>query len=118
MAFQVHDVFKAMAAQSPSPLGRLYADGGPSQNTFLMQCVADTLEHTITQCDAPEASALGAAYLAGLSLGIWPDLAAISALPRAGHSLFPQRSDAAERLRVWRDAIYRSTLSIPSTMSE
>ena len=118
MAFQVHDVFKAMAAQSPSPLGRLYADGGPSQNTFLMQCVADTLEHTITQCDTPEASALGAAYLAGLSLGIWPDLAAISALPRAGHSLFPQRSDAADRLQVWQDAIYRSTLPIPSTMSE
>jgi len=118
MAFQVHDVFKAMSAQSPAPLGRLYADGGPSRNTFLMQCVADTLNHTVIQCDAPEASALGAAYLAGLSLGIWPDLAAISALPRAGHSLFPQVSDAADRLRVWQDAIYRSTLPFPSTKSE
>lgn len=118
MAFQVHDVFKAMSAQSPTPLGRLYADGGPSENTFLMQCVADTLNHAIIQCDAPEASALGAAYLCGLSLGVWPDLAAIAALPRAANAIAPRASDAADRLRVWQDAIYRSTVPGPSTMSE
>lgn len=118
IAFQVHDVFKAMSSQSPTPLGRLYADGGPSQNTFLMQCVADTLNHAIIQCDAPEASALGAAYLAGLTLGIWPDLAAIAALPRAVNAIAPQVSDAADRLRVWQDAIYRSTVPGPSSMSE
>ncbi|QRM57232.1 FGGY-family carbohydrate kinase [Sinorhizobium sp. BG8] len=118
IAFQVHDVFKAMASQSPTPLGRLYADGGPSKNEFLMQCVADTLNHTIIQCDAPEASALGAAYLAGLSLGIWQDLAAIAALPRMGNKIAPRASDTPERLQVWQDAIYRSTVSRPSSMSE
>ena len=118
MAFQVHDVFAVMAAQSPAPLGRLYADGGPSRNTFLMQCVADILDHPLIQCDAPEASALGAAYLAGLSLGIWPDLAAIAALPRSGHLLKPQPSDRADRLRVWHDAISRSTLPLTSSKGE
>ncbi len=118
IAFQVHDVFQAMAAQSPAPLGRLYADGGPSRNDFLMQCVADMLDHAIIQCDAPEASALGAAYLAGLTLGVWPDLAAVAALPRAATTIAPRGSDAAQRLRVWRDAIYRSTVAGPSTMSE
>ncbi|MDI7925167.1 FGGY family carbohydrate kinase [Ferirhizobium litorale] len=118
MAFQVHDVFKAMSVQSPTPLGHLYADGGPSRNSFLMQCVVDTLNHVITQCDAPEASALGAAYLAGLSLGVWPDLAVITALPRAGNPIAPRVSDATDRLLVWQDAIYRSTVPSPSTMSE
>jgi glycerol kinase len=118
IAFQVHDVFKAMSSQSPTRLGRLYADGGPSKNTFLMQCVADTLDHTIIQCDAPEASALGAAYMAGLTLGVWRDLAAIAALPRAVNILPPRTSDAADRLLVWQDAIYRSTVSAPSSMSE
>jgi glycerol kinase len=118
IAFQVHDVFKAMSSQSPTPLGRLYADGGPSKNTFLMQCVADTLQHAIIQSDAPEASALGAAYLAGLSLGVWPDLAAIAALSRAANPIAPRVNDATERLVVWKDAIYRSTLPGPSTMSE
>ncbi len=118
MAFQVHDVFRAMSAQSPAPLGRLYADGGPSKNTFLMQCVADTLDHAIIQSDAPEASALGAAYLAGLSLGVWSDLDTVAALPRSRIALAPRASDAAERLRVWQDAIYRSTVPATSTMGE
>lgn len=118
MAFQVHDVFAAMSAQSPAPLGKLYADGGPSQNTFLMQCVADTLNHALIQCDAPEASALGAAYLAGLTLGFWPDLAAIAALPRPGNLLSPRASDAADRLAVWQDAIARSTLAAPPSKGE
>ena len=110
MAFQVHDVFRAMSSISPAPLGNLYADGGPSKNDFLMQCVADMLDHTIIQSDAPEASALGAAYLAGLSLGIWPDLDAIARLPRQRKALPPRASDSAARLKVWKDAIYRSTI--------
>lgn len=118
IAFQAHDVFAVMSAQSPAPLGRLFADGGPSQNRFLMQCVADTLDHPLIQCDAPEASALGAAYLAGLSLGLWPDLATIAALPRKGTHLLPRPGDRADRLRVWREAISRSTLAMPSTNGE
>lgn len=109
MAFQVHDVVAAMSAQSPTPLGALYVDGGPSQNEFLMACVADMLAHPVIQRDAAEASALGAAYLAGLSLGIWPDLAAIAALPRSGKTIAPRATDRAKPLAVWRDAIARST---------
>lgn len=112
MAFQVHDVLAAMMAQSPAPLGRLYADGGPSKNTFLMQCVSDMIAHPLIQCEAPEASALGAAYLAGLTLGLW-DLAAIAALPHSDTTLQPQAWDRAARLPVWQDAIYRSTVSVP-----
>ena len=80
------------------------------KNTFLMQCVADTLDHPVIQCVAPEVSALGAAYLAGLSLGVWPDLAAIAALPRGHKVLPPQSGDRAARLAAWEDAIKRSTL--------
>lgn len=118
MAFQVHDVVAVMSAQSPAPLGRLFADGGPSTNRFLMQCVADTLNHSLIQCDAPEASALGAAYLAGLTLGVWSDVAAIAALPRHGQLLSPQSGDAKSRLRVWQDAISRSTLAASSSNGE
>lgn len=118
MAFQVHDVFVAMSSISPTPLGKLYADGGPSKNTFLMQCVANTLDHTVIQSDAPEASALGAAYLAGLSLGVWPDLDAIAALPRQRNALTPVQSDSAHRLKIWKDAIYRSTIATPAANGE
>jgi glycerol kinase len=118
IAFQVHDVLSAMKTQSGGMVGALYVDGGPSQNRFLMQCVADTLRHTVIQCEAPEASALGAAYLAGLSLGIFPDLAAISALPRRTTSIAPADTRDPPRMENWNDALARSTLDPATAKSE
>lgn len=118
IAFQVHDVFAAMAQQSPTGFGRLFVDGGPSQNRFLMQCVADMLEHPVIQRDAPEASALGAAYLAGLALGLWSDLQTVANLNSSGNNIAPTTSGKNEKLASWRDAIARSTLRIPSANSE
>ncbi|WP_320197507.1 FGGY family carbohydrate kinase [Agrobacterium sp. rho-13.3] len=118
IAFQVHDVFAAMGAQSPTGFGRLFVDGGPSQNRFLMQCVADMLEHPVIQRDAPEASALGAAYLAGLALGIWSDLETIASLNSSGNTIEPVPSSRNERLATWADAIARSTLPTASSNGE
>ncbi|WP_112310494.1 FGGY family carbohydrate kinase [Pseudogemmobacter bohemicus] len=118
LACQVHDVFAAMAAGAATPQGSISVDGGPSGNLFLMQCVADILNRPLTQCDAPEASALGAACLAGLSLGIWTDLSAIEALPRQTRLITPAPSDAVQRLATWRDAIFRSTVSPPAATGE
>ena len=118
IAFQVHDVVSAMKAQSGGEIGALSVDGGPSQNRFLMQCVADTLRHTVIQCEAPEASALGAAFLAGLSLGIFADLDAISALPRQTTTIAPGADETAERLKTWNDALARSTLDPAAAKSE
>ena len=109
IAFQVHDVIAAMRAQSGGQLGALYVDGGPSQNRFLMQCVSNLIEHAVIQCEAPEASALGAAYLAGLSLGLWKDLDTIEALPRSTQVIRPEQIDRTGLLNTWNDALARST---------
>ena len=109
IACQVHDVIAAMRAQSGGKLGALYVDGGPSQNRFLMQCVSNLIEHAVIQCEAPEASALGAAYLAGLSLGLWKDLDAIEALPRSTTVIRPEEIDRTGLLNTWNDALARST---------
>ena len=109
MAFQVYDVVAAMSAQSPAPLGALYVDGGPSRNDFLMQTVANVLGHPLIQRDAPEASALGAAYLAGLSLwGYGRTSTASRPFPR-GNDIAPARPSRSRPLAIWRDAIARST---------
>jgi glycerol kinase len=118
IAFQVHDVFAAMQSQNGGTIGALYVDGGPSKNTFLMQCVADLLQHPVIQCEAPEASALGAAYLAGLSLGMWPDLEAIARLPRSNTVIGPQLTISSEKLNTWSDAIARSTFAPPPANGE
>jgi len=109
IAFQVNDVITAMRTQSGGELGALYVDGGPSQNRFLMQCVSNLVEHTVIQCEAPEASALGAAYLAGLSLGLWRDLAVIERLPRTTQFITPMTVDRKDLLNTWNDALHRST---------
>ncbi len=118
IAFQVHDVIRAMRAQSGGELGALYVDGGPSQNRFLMQCVSNLIEHAVIQCEAPEASALGAAYLAGLSLGLWRDLEVIAALPRSTQTIVPGAADRATLLNTWNDALTRSTLALTPAKGE
>lgn len=118
IAFQVHDVVAVMRAQAPIALGLLHVDGGPSRNDFLMQTVANALGHPIVQRDAPEASALGAAYLAGLALGLWPNLDAVAVLPRNGKTIVPDGGSNPRPPAMWRDAIARSTCPIGSAMGE
>lgn len=112
IAFQVADVFHAVAAQSPGGLGRLFVDGGPSGNPFLMGIVADLLDHPVQPCDAPEVSAQGAAYLAGLTVGVWDGLDRLEALPKARSRIDPAIDvDARAGLRArWRDALARCLL--------
>jgi glycerol kinase len=109
IALQVHDVVEAMRRQFGQDFGSLFVDGGPSQNRFLMQCVADALGHPIIQREAPEVSALGAAYLAGLSLGVWESMDAIARIFRTGETIAPQRGHYSSKLDTWYDAIDRST---------
>ncbi|MCM2292443.1 FGGY-family carbohydrate kinase [Allorhizobium sp. BGMRC 0089] len=109
IAFQVHDVVAAMRAQADSATGRLFVDGGPSRNRFLMQCVADLLGQPVIQRDAAEASALGAAYLAGLAIGFWNTLDEIATLAEDGTAIAPHNGDQAARLALWQDAVTRAT---------
>jgi glycerol kinase len=109
IAFQVNDVFAAMKSQFGHDFGALYVDGGPSQNRFLMKCVANVLGHPVIQREAPEISALGAAYMAGLSLGIWKDLEAVSRISRNGNRIEPETDSQSEKMKTWKDAIDRST---------
>jgi glycerol kinase len=113
IALQVADVFEAMRLQAPRPLEQLLADGGPSANAWLMAIQADLIGVPVVPSEAPEASALGAAYLAGLSLGRWPRLSAVPALERV-HPRIAPRLDAVARERrraTWRAAVARARLS-------
>lgn len=113
IAFQVLDVF-AIMTQAAGGIGRLFVDGGPSRNPYLMQMVADALDHPVTPCRNSEASAIGAAHLAGLATGLWPDLESISKLANHADTLAPQQeTQARERdLDTWRKAVARTLLSV------
>jgi glycerol kinase len=73
VAYQVTDVVKAMEADSGFPLSELRVDGGASRNDLLMQFQADMLGVPVVRPKVTETTALGAAYLAGLAVGFYPD---------------------------------------------
>lgn len=111
LSHQVADVYEIMA-RTGSDFGRLFVDGGPSGNPYLMQLVANTLAHAVTPCRNTEASAIGAAHLAGLATRFWPDLAALSSLAAHGHPFQPQQTgEQVQTARdAWQEAIARTTL--------
>jgi glycerol kinase len=71
MAFSTKDVVDAMASVSGVTLSELKADGGAAANNWLMQFQADVLQVSVARPDLIETTALGAAGLAGLAVGVW-----------------------------------------------
>lgn len=71
IAFQVNEILKAMVLDSATELTELRVDGGATGNELLMQIQADLLGVPVVRSETAEATALGAAYLAGLATGVW-----------------------------------------------
>ncbi len=71
LAYQTRDVVDTMVAESGRPLTGLRVDGGAAANNFLMQFQADVLGATVDRPKVVETTALGAALLAGLGVGLW-----------------------------------------------
>ena len=113
LALQVLDIYKIMSEASPHGIGRLFVDGGPSRNTFLMTLVAGYLGHAVTTCRNTEASALGAAFLAGLATGVWPDLKTIASLQQDRQEIAPDMCPEKRKQAInsWQIAIARSTMT-------
>ena len=70
LAYQTRDVVDAMAADAGAPLRALRVDGGASANDFLMQFQADLLGVPVERPKLVETTAMGAAFLAGLGVGL------------------------------------------------
>ena len=107
IALQVADVFDAMSAETEVPLSQLLADGGGSRNAWLMQFQADLLGVPVVRDDAGEVSALGAAHLAGLAVGVWTSEAELASLLRTTTTFEPHMAGAerARRREGWQRAI-------------
>jgi len=110
IAFQNYDVLQSMQADAASPLRELRVDGGASANALLMQFQADLLGVPVARPRVTETTALGAANLAGLAVGLWPDASALAARWQVDRVFTPQRSrdEMSARLLRWREAVKRS----------
>jgi len=110
IAFQVADVVDAMVADGTPRPTALRVDGGAAANDLLLQLQADVLDVPIERPAVLETTALGAAYLAGLAVGFWPDLASIEANwaldRRFEPAMAPSRRERL--LEGWHRAVERS----------
>ena len=110
IAFQVADVVTAMEKDSGTRIRTLRVDGGACASDLLMQLEADTLGCTVERPVNIESTALGAAMLAGLGAGIWPDVGALSEIRSVDRRFESEITAQARRgrLKVWKKAVKRA----------
>jgi glycerol kinase len=119
IAYQVRDVFEAMRRDAGVELPELMTDGGASQNDFLMQCQADILGRPVVRNLSTDLSAIGAAWLAGLAVGLWRSTEELLALPRPEDRFEPRMSESERQARCagWDEAVSRAMLRAPTIQS-
>jgi glycerol kinase len=110
IAFQVCDVLRAMESDTGVAPSALRADGGASANDMLMQFQADLLGVSVERPAILETTALGAAYLAGLAVGVWSSVPEIAALRAPALRFEPKDrgSRMQEKYARWKAAVERS----------
>ena len=109
MAYQTADVIDLMERSTGMRVSELAVDGGASANNLLLGFQSDILGIPIVRPECVETTALGAAYLAGLAVGVYSSLDEIKANKRIARSFTPEK-DAnwrEERISVWRRAVER-----------
>ena len=107
LAYQVHDVLRAMEADSGIKLAALKVDGGASANNYLMQTQADLNKAPVRRPSCVETTAMGAAYLAGLAVGYWKskeDVIQNWAIDRSFEPSLPEEERLA-RINGWDRAV-------------
>ncbi len=92
IAYQITDVLDAMTGDSGIALSEVKTDGGPSKNTYLMQFLSDMARTTVLVSEQEELSAIGVAYLAGITAGVYKK-----------KEIFAQREYEVYRCKMERD---------------
>ncbi|MDB4974932.1 MAG: Glycerol kinase [Myxococcaceae bacterium] len=110
IAFQVADLARAMEADMGQSIGRLRVDGGASKNRLLMEFQGDLLGAVVERPSTIESTALGAAYLAGLAVGVFADRKAIASAHHIDWSYKPTMSldERSAHLERWARAVARA----------
>jgi glycerol kinase len=110
LAYQVVDLLEAMRKVSGRGLDRLAVDGGPTKNPVLMQLQSDLGQVAVEVTGTTNASVFGAACLAGMATGLWPDLSDLRNLGTPGTTYQPKMAekDRQALIQGWRGAVDRT----------
>ncbi len=110
IALQSAELLAAMQADARFPLRELRVDGGAARNNLLLQFQADLLGVPVVRPTIVETTALGAASLAGLAVGLWRSTAELAANWRVDRRFEPRlsRDEASMHMRRWSRAVERA----------
>ena len=110
IAYQSAEVLSSIANDTGTEVKELRIDGGAAANDFLCQFQADLLGLKVTRPQVLETTAMGAAFLAGLAVGVWKDQAQIRSLWQEEKTFTPQlsKNEAVEHMKNWNRAVERS----------
>ena len=112
MAWQTNDLLKAMRRESGLAIDTLRVDGGAAANEFLLQFQADISNVALERPACIETTALGAAYLAGLTTGFWKEQEELVKNQAPGRSFLPKmEGEERERLQKGWDRAVHAALS-------
>lgn len=104
--YQIRDVISAMEMDATLELKELMTDGGITANRFVMQFLTDLLDKRVVTIGMPHVSALGAAYLAGLTTGLFPNVETMSRLNTAKFSYMPVAGNkASQYYKGWQQVL-------------
>jgi len=109
ICYQVNDVIETMARDRGEKITQLRVDGGATANNFLVQFQADISAIDVIRPTNLETTALGAAYLAGLGVGLW-ELSQLAGKWQVDRVFKPEMSEQSVRLQLdrWQKAVQRS----------
>lgn len=110
VAYQTRDLLDAMARDYCNEIATLRVDGGMSANNWLLQFLADMVGISVQRPSCVETSALGAAYLAGLQIGMYSSLQELTDLWKMNASFSPQMANPQREILYadWKEAVART----------
>ena len=97
IAYQVKDLVDVMARATGGQLQEICADGGPTKNRFLMQWQADLLGTPVVCTEVEDASAMGAALMNGMALGLWHTFEEVTPLRKVVRTFTPSGDELPHR---------------------
>lgn len=109
IAFETYDLFECMQSDSGVPIRELRVDGGVSKSRFLMQFQSNLNHCLVCRPNCVETTAMGAAMLAGIAVGVWDGLEELKSLWKAQTEFTPELDEEQRKRMVarWHKAVER-----------
>ena len=104
-AYQITDVIKTMSAESGIDISELRVDGGPTKNKYLMQFQSDIAHVTVQVPSSEDLSGIGAAYAAGIAVGIYNKEEVLNKMTRTRFTPQMQSEERAQKYAGWKSAV-------------